>query len=67
MCLSLEMSRASSDELFSTRAMRPVSVRPRQLVNVRRSTLVQTERGMTLPSLTLSARAARLRRLMKSR
>lgn len=67
MCLSLEMSRARSDELPSTKETRPESVRLRQLVRVKRSTRVHTERGCTLPSLTSSARLARLSLLMKSR
>lgn len=67
MFLSFEMSKASSDGLFSTRAIRPESVRPRQFVRVNLSTLVHAAKGSTLPSLTLSARAARFNRFMKSR
>lgn len=66
-CLSLEMSRAKSEVLFFTSSIRPESVRPRQFVKVKRSTRVQTANGSTLPSLTLSASAAKFSRLMKSR
>jgi hypothetical protein len=66
-CSSPDISRACRDVLFSTKAIKPWSVKNLQFVKVKRSTRVQTESGITLPSLTLSAREARFNLLMKSR